>query len=367
MESEDNAAARRIMNEFGDESRIPYLNIDEGDVGVLIVLPICGLLFAGLVGIESLALPLIMAGLGLGSVVIYVTPSHLNAWTWLSDVWRYVKRPGMSVNAEPEEAVSSGESTFRELTPFQTGERTQELTNIERAWTGGNAVQRTDGAMEAFVEVTPGNMDFAMSDDWAQLQAAGEEFANNEVSWKLTFHATTQSFPVEGVVERIDQRLTDEDVQSNPIFGALLEEYREQRPAEMRTRGIQQVRYFVGVEVHPLEVYQRSRREATPAERLTELPVVGLLFTPFVTRREDLNERELRARMFEKLDGRLRAVQSEFIQKASGWSSRRLSTVELFVLNWEFWNGVEYREESPEWMVREQPIVGDAVRRDDDE
>ena len=32
--------------------------------------------------------------------------------------------------------------------------------------------------MGAFIEIDPENMGFAMSDDWAQLQEAGEEFAN---------------------------------------------------------------------------------------------------------------------------------------------------------------------------------------------
>ena len=40
MSTDSDAAARRIMNQFGEESRIPYLNIDEGDVGVLIAVPI---------------------------------------------------------------------------------------------------------------------------------------------------------------------------------------------------------------------------------------------------------------------------------------------------------------------------------------
>jgi len=39
--------------------------------------------------------------------------------------------------------------------------------------------------MEAFIEIDPANMDFAMSDDWAQLQDAGEEFANKELDSKL--------------------------------------------------------------------------------------------------------------------------------------------------------------------------------------
>jgi len=36
MSLDPDAAARRIMNQFGEESHIPYLNIEEGDVGVLI-------------------------------------------------------------------------------------------------------------------------------------------------------------------------------------------------------------------------------------------------------------------------------------------------------------------------------------------
>jgi len=45
------------MDQFGEESRIPYLNIEEGDVGMLIAFPIIGLFIAGLTGIESLAPP----------------------------------------------------------------------------------------------------------------------------------------------------------------------------------------------------------------------------------------------------------------------------------------------------------------------
>jgi len=59
MSTDQDAAARRIMDQFGEESRIPYLNIEEGDVGVLIAFPIVGLFIAGLTGIESLALPFV--------------------------------------------------------------------------------------------------------------------------------------------------------------------------------------------------------------------------------------------------------------------------------------------------------------------
>jgi len=154
------------------------------------------------------------------------------------------------------------------------------------------------------------------------LQNAGEDFANKELDSKLKFHATTRSFPVEQITETIEERLTDEDVTEKPIFRELLEEYRETRPREMRDRGIQQMRYYLGVEVTPLEVYDRFRDEGTPTEKLTKFPVIGFLFNPFVTRREDLTDVERRAQMFEKLDSRVNDVRAEFIQQASGWSAR---------------------------------------------
>ncbi|SFQ13147.1 hypothetical protein SAMN05216277_1225 [Halolamina pelagica] len=356
------------MDQFGEESRIPYLNIEEGDIGVLLAFPIVGLFLASLTGVESLALPLIAGGAGLGAALIYVTPAHLNAWTWTTDVFRYVKRPTITFSAPAD--ADGGDATRNEgglanYTPFTPDERTQDLTNIERAWPGAGAVQRADGTMEAFIELDPGNMDFAMADDWAQLQEAGAEFANKELDAKLKFHATTRSFPVEQLTETIEDRLDDEDVESNPIFRELLEEYRETRPTEMREQGIQQVRYYIGVEVSPLDVYDRYREEATPAEKLTQLPVLGVLFTPFVTRREDLTDVERRARMFDELDSRIADVRAEFIQQASGWSARRLSTVELFVLNMDFWNGQEAEYGDADQVVREQPIVGHSRREDE--
>jgi len=67
MSTDQDAAARRIMDQFGEESRIPYLNIEEGDVGVLIAFPIVGLFIAGPTGIESLALPFVAGGSGSAS------------------------------------------------------------------------------------------------------------------------------------------------------------------------------------------------------------------------------------------------------------------------------------------------------------
>ncbi|ELZ89088.1 hypothetical protein [Haloferax sulfurifontis] len=370
MSTDSDAAERRLMDEFGEESRIPGLNIEEGDVGVLIVFPLLGLFIAGLTGIDSLAVPLIAGGIGLGAAVVYVTPDHLTAWAWATDVSRFAMRPRQTFSAPIETDTDTTAESVRNAgglanyTPFKPDERTQELTNIERAWPGVGAIQRSDGVMEAFIEVNPGNMDFAMSDDWASLQAAGTAFANTELDSKLTFHATTRSFPVEQLTENIERRLSDEDVTQNPVFRELLEEYRERRPRAMRNRGTQQIRFFIGVEVSPLEVYDRFHDERTPAEKLTELPGIGFLFTPFVTRREDLSKPEERARMFERLTTRITNIDSGFIQQASGWSARRVSTAELFILTMEFWNGHEHDYDNPQRVIRDHPIIGRSRRED---
>ncbi|MFP9193888.1 hypothetical protein [Natronosalvus vescus] len=366
MAREHGAAGRRIMDELGEQNRIPLLNIAEGDVYVLLGFPIVGLLVGGFTGLDGVVLPFVLLGVIVGTAIVYASPSHLPASTWLADVYRYYcKRPRFTYSSETaeESAASTTEGGLVSYTPFQPDERTQDLTSIERAWPGAGAIERSDGAMEAFLEIDPGNMDFAMSGDWAQIQRLGEEFANRELDFPLTFHATTRPFPVETLIDQIDDRLTDEDVEQNPVFEALLEEYREKRPRELA--GTHQLRFFIGVEVAPLEVYNRYQDERSPAEKLTSFPVIGFLFNPFVTRRENMADAELRAAMFRKLENRCRTIQAEFIQKVPGWSARRLSTVELFILATEFWNGEQHDYDETADAVREYPILGHQRREEE--
>jgi len=370
MAQDQSQAQRRIMDAIGEESRVPLFNVREGDLYVLLGFPMVGLLVGGATGIDVLVIPLVLCGVVLGSAFVFASPSHLAATTWLATVYRYVcKRPRRTYNV-PSNLAAEASSEARtacdgglvDYTPFTPDERTQDLTNIERAWPGTGAIQRSDGAMERFLELDPGNMDFAMSGDWAGLQSIGESFANNELDFRLTLHTTTRPFPAEQLVDKIDDRLDDDDVADRPTFQALLEEYRESRPEDIE--GTQQVHYYIGVEVAPYDVYERNSQERTPAEKLTTLPVVGLLFTPFVTRREQLTEAELRGRMLEALDDRLRTVERELVSTASDWSSRRLSTVEVFTLAVEFWNGTTVEKEMAESMVREQSVVDRTTRED---
>jgi hypothetical protein len=111
-----------------------------------------------------------------------------------------------------------------------------------------------------------------------------------------------------------------------------LEEYRDQRPRELAGR--QELDYYLGVSVDHLDIYTQYEQEPTPtpSEKLSRVHLVGILFTPFLTRRARYEEDEVREAMFERLDTRLRTVEREFVEKVSGWTSERLDGVQLLSL-----------------------------------
>ena len=364
MERNHDAAKRRVMNRIDGDNRLPVVNIREGDVGVLLGLPISGLFLGSLIGSNWLSVGLLLGGFTLAVAVVYAAPPPLTAWEWLGNIGRYLfKRPRATLSYRAEASRESTKGGAVQYMPFSVDESTQSLTNVRRAWPGADTIERTDGTMEAFIEVQPSNMDFAMSDDWMAVQRAATEFANKELDFPLTLYATTKPFPVEQLVEQLDDRLDDEDVQSNPAFTELIEEYRDKRPADLADT--RELHYYLGIEVDRIEVYKRHGTEPTPGERLAEFPILGVLFTPFVTRREKLSEAELRAAMFEKLDDRVSTLRSEFIDNVAGWSGCRLSTVELFVLLTEFWNGESLSEDGAERLIRTKPALERQSRRDD--
>jgi hypothetical protein len=352
------------MNQLGADNKLPIVNIHEGDVGILFGLPLVGLFIGSTIGITGFAIGLMLVGFTAGVAIVYAAPSDRTALQWVSDVSRYVlKRPRVTRNYRADAANESTESGLGGYTPFEVTESTQELTNIERAWPGAHAIERADGRMEAFIELTPSNMDFAMSDDWAQLQETAETFANNEVDFPLSLYVTTRSFPVEDIISQLESRLYDDDVRENPVFGEIIEEYRQQRPAELTD--VQECHYYLGVEVDRMEIYRRYETEKTPIERLAEFPLIGFLFNPYVAHRVELEEAQIRKTLFEKLDSRIRTVRSEFVDSMPGWSSRRLTTTELFYLTIEFWNGDEQSEEDAGRLIRSGAVLSRNRREDD--
>ena len=361
MSQKSNPARRRVMNQLGEENRLPIINAREGDVGILFGLPLAGLIIGSLLGIDSLAIGLLFCGFTVGVAIVYAAPEDRTATEWLGDLSRYVlKRPNVTYNYRTDSENSSTDGGVIEYTPFEVSESTQELMGVKQVWPGAHAIERADGTMEAFVELEPSNMDFAMSEDWATLQESAETFANNEIDFPVSLYVTTRSFPVEEIISQLESRLYDDDVYDNPVFGELIEEYRESRPSDLDN--IQSSHYYLGVEADQMEIYQRYDAEKTPLERLAEFPVLGFLLNPFVVKRVELEDAQIRTTLFEKLDDRIQTVRSEFVDNMSGWSCRRLTTTELFYLTIEFWNGDQQSEADAGRLIRTDPVVGRSSR-----
>jgi len=156
-----------------------------------------------------------------------------------------------------QSATRAGSRTTRRSSP--TNERRTSRTSNGVA--GAGAIQRADGTMEAFIEIDPDNMDFAMSDDWAQRP--GRRRGVRQQGTRLEAQTPRDNPLISGGADYREHRRpperrgTSKKTRSSGSF----EEYRETRPKEMRDRGIQQVRYYIGVQVTPLEVYDRFRDE----------------------------------------------------------------------------------------------------------
>jgi hypothetical protein len=354
------------MNQLGEANKLPIVNVHEGDVVILFGLPLAGLFVGSRLGVDALAVGLLLAGLFAGVAIVYAAPGDRTALQWLSELARYtLKRPRVTRNYRADGPAPSTEGGAIEYTPFEVDECTQELTCVERAWPGAHAIERTDGTMEAVVELEPSNMDFAMSDDWATLQAAAETFANNEIEFPVSLYVTTRSFPVEELTSQLESRRYDDDVRENPVFDELIEEYSQRRPSELTDT--QECHYYLCVEADRMEIYRRYDTEKTPLERLSEFPVIGFVFTPFVAGRIELEEAQIRSTLFEKLDDRVRTVRSEFVDNMPGWSTRRLATTELFYLTIEFWNGDQQSDADAGRLIRGGSAVSRSPREEESE
>jgi len=358
---------RAILTEDEQQQVVPKLGIPLAEGKFVAGALLAGLVVQSMLGSGIFFYPVIGASLFLSLTAVYASPSHVLTYRFLQDLAKYLWRPSMLFAASddaPEEMKNRG--GLANYTPFKPDTTTQDLTNIKQAWTGAGAVLRTDNRLEAVVELQADNMDFAQAQEWASRQEAGEEFANKSLNGSLKFAGTTESFKIDDVASRLEDRLTDPEIRDRPTKRALLEEYLQRRPEEIESRGTQTVRSFIVVTVQKREVTDSYQGEPGPAEKLSRIPMLGRLFSPFTTTTSDLTEQELHSEMLDELDRRVHdEIMTEFVQKMPGFSARRLSTLEMFTLNARFWNGNQPVYDDLEDVVSNQAVKARQSRAQD--
>ncbi|MDH5021713.1 hypothetical protein [Halobacterium rubrum] len=349
---------RAILSENDKQQVVPILGIAIAEGKFVAGCVLVGLVLQSFAGGGILFYPIVGGSLFVALTAVYASPSHVLTYRFLQDVADYLWRPSRLFAASSEAPRNmKNEGGLANYTPFEPDTTTQDLTNIKQAWTGAGAVLRSDNRLEAVVELQADNMDFAQAQEWASRQEIGQEFANKSLDGSLKFAGTTESFEIDDVVNRLEDRLNDPEIRESPTKRALLEEYRQRRPEEIEDRGTQTVRSFLIVTVKKKEVTDNYQGEPGPAEKLGRIPLLGRLFSPFTTTTRDLTEQELHGEMLDELDRRVHEeIMTEFVQKMPGFSARRLSTLEMFTLNARFWNGNKPVYDDLEDVVSNQAV-----------
>lgn len=350
---------RRVMDRIGDIKRIPKIGIRRSDGYVLLGGGLSGFILGSMAGIR----PFIFAVLGffVAAMLVRASVSYKSTLAWLSDVVRYLWRPNRIYSASVDAPSDmKNEGGISNVTPFAPDTRAQDLTMVDLVWPGTGAVLRSDYTMEAMVEIEPSQMDHAQPNEWAAMHEVATQFANDDIDKSLKKHVFTEPFDLEGVEDRLEERLSATEIQRRETLEALLVEYRNRRPEQIRERGTQEPRFFISVIVDETEIDDTYEEERAPLEKLARTPILGIFFSPFVTRSSDLEESDLYEQMFQQLDRRVGKVQETLVQRTSGYSGRRLSTIEMMSLQAKQLNGYSSGYNELETVVRESPVIGSA-------
>lgn len=363
-ESGKDVASRRIMRQIGTSNYIPILNIRSADLWLIIYTTIATGVFFGFIGsalsVDDLLLVGTVVGVILGAATVIANPTERRAWAWVKTAIASLLTPNIVYAASAtSERTARNEGGAMNYTPFKPDERTQDWVGVTRVLAGAGAAVRKDGKMEAFVELVPDNMDFATDDEWRARQRIAHQFVNNNLVGDLKFYATTRSFDLDAYIDRLRDRLNDDDVRHRPVIRELAHEYTERRPVEIRSQGLQQVRYYIGLTVRPTDVQDARSEEPTPKEKLSRVPVLGALFTPFVERTAALPQSEREQKMVEELEARIEAFRSQYVSKMPGLYARRLSSVEMLALNARYFN----HGDDPTYDTIEQVMGGGPAMR----
>lgn len=361
--SDYNPGERRIVNRIKPPNKMPVLGIAWSDGYVSLVLGIVGVFVGatfGVGGFNSLLAGGI--GVGIGLLLVYLSPSTSTVSTseWLIDGVQYLLGPSRiySASATADSSVRN-EGGLKNKTPFAPDSRTEDYVGIERAWTDSGVILRADGRMEAALEIDAPNMQFATDDDWTRHQTQGKRAANDLfVSYpEVKLYTTTEPFDMEAIINDLEDRLTDPDIQHRDVFRELIREYKEHRPRELQDRGIQRIRTFLIVTVEADQAATEYSGDRTPKEKLANLPVIGVLLPSGWRGELPQTKQEMYEEMAETAHERLDTIRTDIYKEMEGHSVRRVSTIEMVRLAAEFWNGNKDAYQEIDDVIRKQPVM----------
>jgi hypothetical protein len=342
----------RITIESLDASEtVPFLGIHKADFRILFG-PAAAVLLTGilaelvLIGLLGASLSLLFCG-----TIVFLTPSYMTSTQYLSALREYLRRPKkLLYTNEPD---MDPDSYFDRIEEEQM---TTEITHVQRYYDRG-VVEREDGKLLAAVRLEPQSMDFAQKDEWANITRTAEEFANNSLDFDCQFYVTSRRFPIESYTTELEDRLDDEDISSLPMMRATLKELIQERPKELEEANLAPLHFYAIVSVGKGEVVTNTTADTSALEKLSNIGLLGIPFSAFVTIRDDLDELHTRARMLRKLDERVSTIENGLVRNIEGYDSSRVSTTEWVLTLEDYWRSHTVDFSQYEGVADAAPIV----------
>lgn len=314
-----------------------------------VVGPLCGGLMLGVfldLGILSLALGLI--GFVIGLAVVYASPPYLNILEAVS-VWRYYLSRNTEVKNVDEAAAAVEDSL---VTGIGTEEATQEFVGVTRYYPSLGIIKRDDGTYATAIKITPPNLDFSSGDELRIAQRMGD-FVNEQLTFDLELWITTTPFPIRAYIDNLRERRKSGDVQSKPIMDALLDEQIQRRPEQLRASGTQLTAFYLIVELDEDTVTTSTGSEQTPMERLSTIPILGIVPEIFINVSDEKTELERTGEILRELTERTETVRQGLFDDIEAYSATQVSLAEWVLLLQRFYKG---RESPGEATIRRQAV-----------
>lgn len=341
-------ASRQIPDGLEDEEKI--FGYDRSEIIVVIIALFIGMISSELLppGFESVSIFIPIVSIIIGIFIVFVTPNHLKPTDWLGSMKHFLFRPTKVQHISIEDGMAREQKdVLEESKVYELGERTQELSWVDKIHKNSDAVERIDGVVVGGIKVHPPNMSLASGEKWERMINNWQSYVDNSVEYPVQIYVTSSDFPVEDYIEHYRNRLNDPDLQERPILQELLRDFLSWYPEYLQYRGTKQKEFYLIYTVDEDEVIGSEMEEQSITEQLTEVPVLGEKVESFVSSDED-DEDKVKAKMLAELNRRIRAGRDQGVRSLPGAKSRQLSGFELAVLLREYWTGrsVEMEDEA---------------------
>ena len=172
-----------------------------------------------------------------------------------------------------------------------------------------DAVERLGGHYVGAVEVEPANMALEDSDTWADAVGSLTNFTASTLEFKAKMYVTSRDIDETGYVESHRNRLSDGDVENNPVLRALLRDFVNSRTDEdgnVDKTLPPERRYYVVTWVTDDDVVDVQEDDQGVLDGLADIPVIGRAFDRFGG--DEMSTEEVEAHKRRKLDDQLEQV-----------------------------------------------------------